>query len=203
MRINRGSPRWHRALLILLVPASGLLCLAQTLDEGLLDPKWFSPDPLEFRESGKLDYLWVRPGFTLEGRTVQFIPWTSPNLPAPRDEKDRAAAQKFHEGFPPRVVESFKQQLAGKATVVPIDGELRVFGRIVDCNAGNPWAYVWPNYTFELRLVDGADVLQVAIHTRFVGKATKANIGAWAKKVVEPFKDGIESAWRGGKAVGS
>ena len=195
---------FHRVLLVLLlIHAGGMLCLAQTLDEGLLDPKWFSPDPLEFRESGKLDYLWVRPGFTLEGRTVQFVPWTAPHLPAARDQKDRETARKLNQGFQPRVVEEFKQTLAGKATVVPADGELRVIGRIVDCNAGNPFAYVWPNYTFEMKLVDSADVLQVAIHTRFVGKGTKSNIGAWAKAVVNPFKDGIDNAWRKGKAVKS
>ena len=101
------------------------------------------------------------------------------------------------------VVEVFKQELAGRAHVVAHDADLRVLGRIRDCNAGNAFAFVLPNYTFELKLIDTAGVLQVAIHTRLVGKAIKGNFGAWAKMVVEPFTDGIEDAWRKGKTTKS
>ena len=172
---------------------------APSLDEGLLDPAWFSTDVLEFRQSGKPDYFWVRPGFVIDGRTLQFTPWPQPELPAARDERDVKAAQKLNGGFPGRLAEKFAKELVGKARVVAADGDLRVYGRIVDCNAGTAIVFVWPHYTFELKFVDVAGELQVAIHTRLVGKALKMNYGAWAGMIARPFRNGIESAWLRGE----
>jgi len=183
---------------------------AGTRDDGLLDPSWFSPDELEFREAGKLDYLWVRPGFSLDGKTIQFLPWATVQLPAERDMEDRAAAEKINESFPPRITEAFVKELTGKATIVPADGQLRVYGRLVDCNAGNALAYVWPHFTFELKFVDAEGNLQVAVHTRqagalrdggapLAGKVNKRNLGGWAAMIAKPFAEGIESVWRKAK----
>src|SRR5262245_9900738 len=181
-------------------PFSCALLLAATpgLDEGLLDPSWFSTDPIEFRESGKLDYVWVRSGFDIKDRSLQFVPWQPKKLPAHRDEKDRTAATKFKEAFPESLRQVFAENLAS-TKIVATDGELRLVGRLVDANAGNAWAYVMPNYTFELKVVDSSDVLQVAIHTRFVGKANKSNMKHWSQWIVKPFVEGIEDAWRKGK----
>jgi hypothetical protein len=55
--------------------------------------------------------------------------------------------------------------------------------------------------TFEMKFVDAEGTLQVALHTRLMGKGTKANMGAWAGAVAKPFATGIESVWRGGKAA--
>ena len=170
-------------------------------DDGRLDPAWFAPERLEFRQSGKLDYLWVRPGFSLQGRTVQFLPWEATVLLPERDEKDRRAAAFVYDNFPPKLAEVFGEELDGTARVVAADGEVRVLGRIVDCNAGNAWAYVYPQFTFELKFLDRDGVLQAALHTRYIGKALKLNLGPWAKWTAKPFSEGggIEAVWKAGK----
>lgn len=198
----------HRLIVILsslvlaaAAQAGGSEASKPNLDDGLLDPAWFSSETLEFRQSGKIDFLWVREGFAFDGRTLQFVPWDEPVLLPERDDKDRKAASKFQKDFSPRLILELTERLSGKATVVADDPDLRAYGRIVDCNAGNAFAFVWPHFTFDMKFVDREGNLQAAVHTRFVGKALKINYGTWAGWVAEPFGKGIAEAWRSGKPI--
>ena len=58
-----------------LAPASA----GRILDEGKLDTSWFGDDR-EFRKADEIDYLWVKPGFSLSGTKVQFAAWEAPEF---------------------------------------------------------------------------------------------------------------------------
>ena len=49
------------------------------LDEGKLETSWFGDDR-EFRKADEIDYLWVKPGFSLSGKKIHFAPWMEPQL---------------------------------------------------------------------------------------------------------------------------
>src|SRR6185436_14642426 len=75
---------------------------AGRLDDGLLDPAWFGQD-LEFRTSGQLDYFWVKPDLSLQGKTIQVEDWPDPvflGTKADVDSKDSARAYQLAESMP-------------------------------------------------------------------------------------------------------
>ena len=77
---------------ISLSPASA----GRQLDEGKLDTAWFGDDR-EFRKADEIDYLWVKPGFSLSGKKVQFAAWNEPQFmgekAGERDAKDKRLAK--------------------------------------------------------------------------------------------------------------
>lgn len=76
-----------------LAPASA----GRILDEGKLDTSWFGDDR-EFRKADEIDYLWVKPGFSLSGTKVQFAAWEAPETPDPAARLSRVTTL-FEQGL--------------------------------------------------------------------------------------------------------
>ena len=102
----------------------GLAALAgaagsKPLDEGRLDAAWFAGVG-EFHEAEEIDYLWVKPGFALDGRNLRFVAWPEPEFLGPqageRDTKDKRLAQEINGGMPEVFATAFRNAFAGAAT---------------------------------------------------------------------------------------
>lgn len=177
-------------LLILALPALA----GGKLDDGTLDPAWFPGVP-EFRETESFDYLWVKDGFTVEGRTIRVAPWPSPTFSKKRDAKDGAKAEELTELMPSRLRGALNASLAGKATASKEEGDLVLEGRFVDVNAGSK-AAKWivgfgagsATATWDMKLVDpeSGEVL-VAIHHRSISGTHLSDIDDKIAKWLEAF----------------
>jgi hypothetical protein len=118
-------------------PAQSPLPVAEKLDAGLLDPAWFG-GPLTFdTQRTGFDFLYLKPGVSLKGRTVQIASWEAPTaLPMQRTPKDRKQAQDVTDHFPAY----FEAALRAHSTDIKTsstEGEYVLVGRIVDYQAGN------------------------------------------------------------------
>jgi hypothetical protein len=171
-------------------PASG------TLDDGRLVVSWFSDDPLLFREADEIDYLWVRDGFTIEGKSFHVLPWPDPEIPGDRDAKDRLLANEMNEDMSDLFTKIFTNEWP--ASEVSLEGgDIKVEGRIVDCSTGSAAAKFWVgmgagsgNTTIDLKFTDGkTGELLVAIHHRVVSgtswSTTDSKFGNWVAEVAE------------------
>ncbi|HEX9799768.1 MAG TPA: DUF4410 domain-containing protein [Thermoanaerobaculia bacterium] len=188
-----------------------------TLDEGRLVSSWFGPD-IEFREADEIDYLWVRPGFSLEGKKLRFAPWPEPELvgdkAAERDTKDlrlaRQMASTMDEVFAASFANAFKQRIE------LVDGgeDVLVEGRIVDCSTGAMAAKVLVGFgagagstTIDLKFLDAASgELLLAIHHRSVSgtswSTTDSKFVDWAEEMAEEgAKKGFEKLYAKGDRV--
>lgn len=162
--------------LLVLCFASSTFSADKTLDDGLLDPMWFGPG-LEFRTTEVADYLWVKPGFTVKGKTIHVQPWTDPVLlNKKRDAKDSALASKITDEMPGLIRGSLSSSLADVAKISRESGDLAVTGRVVDCNAGSK-AAKWivgmgagsATATWDMKFVDTTSgEIVVAIHHRAI-----------------------------------
>jgi hypothetical protein len=174
-----------RIAILLLVPALASPQPAGRLDDGLLDPEWFQVTG-EWRQSGDIDYLWVKPGFTLKGRTLRLDPWTAPVfLGKERDARDSSLAIRLSDSMPRRLERALASGLKGYAEVSRKTGDVVLAGRFVDCNAGSRalrWATGGPvsiaNATWDLKLVDAATgETLAALHHRAVSGADTRDPG--------------------------
>jgi len=117
------------------------------MDNGTLDPSWFG-EGLEFREDDgeEVDYLWVKPGFTLDGHTLYFKAWPEPEFLGEnaneRDENDHRLARMMAGDMARTFHDVFKRGLGGKVTTSLESGDVTVEGRIVDCSTGSEAAKV-------------------------------------------------------------
>ncbi len=199
------------AAAVLIAAAAG----AEKLDEGLLDPAWFGGSDLQFRKTDEIDYLWVKPGFSLAGRTLHIDAWDDPVMLAKkkRDPKDAAKASELTDTFPARLRGALSHALDGIATVSRKDGDVLVVGRIVDCNAGSK-AAKWivgmgagaSNATWDLKFVDrSSGELLLAVHHRAVSATTMSEIDdkiiKWLEKFGETLKEGAARAYDKGEKV--
>lgn len=186
------------SLLVLLVPALAAPQPAGRLDSGLLDPQWFQVEG-EWRHTGPVDFLWVKPGFTLEGRTLRLDPWTAPVfLGKERDARDSSLAIRLSDSMPRRLERALAPGLKGRAEVSRETGDLVLTGRFVDCNAGARalrWLTGGPssiaNATWDLKLVDAATgETLVALHHRVVSGADTRDPGEkidkWLRQDLAP-----------------
>lgn len=166
-------------LLALFVPVLALAQPAGRLDSGLLDPQWFEVEG-EWRHTAAVDFLWVKPGFTLQGRTLRIDPWPEPILLGiERDARDSSQAIRLSHSMPRRLERSLAAGLAGYyAEVSSETGDVIVTGRFVDSNAGPRvprWVPSGPariaNATWDLKLVDAAtgETLAALHHRVFSG----------------------------------
>lgn len=192
---------------LLVAPASP----AQTLDEGLLDAAWFG-DATEWRQGGELDYLWVRDGLSLDGRTVHIAAWEEPTfLGKDRDTKDRARAFELSEDMPHWLRGAFSSALSGTAEVSSEGGDLRLEGRFVDVNAGSNAAKWLVGFgagsataTWDMRIVDVETGEVVAgIHHRSVSGTNMSDIDdkivKWMDEALVPaLRSGLASVYAGG-----
>lgn len=194
-----------------LAPASA----ARQLDDGKLDPSWFGGER-EFRKADEIDYLWVKPGFSLAGQKIQFAAWEEPQFlgekAGDRDTKDKRLANDLTGNMPDIFGEAFKNGLAGTVTVVKSGGNLKAVGRIVDCSSGSAAAKFWVgmgagsgNTTFDLKFVDAkSGELVAAIHHRVVSgsnlSTTDSKFVKWVDEFAERLaKKGIDQLYNAGK----
>lgn len=187
-------------LAIAMTFAPQLAAADATLDEGRLDPAWFGAG-LEFREADEIDYLWVAPGFSLEGRKLHFSPWPEPELLGPqaakRDAKDHRLAKQLNVTMPELFADAFAAAFGDRIAVVEAGADLRVEGRIVDCSTGATAAKVLVGFgagagstTVDLKVVDAeTGELRVAIHHRAVSgtsfSTTDSKFARWAEEMAE------------------
>ncbi len=194
-----------------LSPASA----GQRLDEGKLDTAWFGDDR-EFREADEIDYLWVKPGFSLSGKKVQFAEWNEPQFmgekAGERDAKDKRLAGNLTGDMPEIFAEAFRNALAGTVTVVKSGGDIKVVGRIVDCTEGSAAAKFWVGMgagsgstTFDMKFIDvKSGEVVAAIHHRVVSGSNLSTTDSKFVKWVDEFADrlskkGLESLYSSGK----
>ena len=186
-------------------------------DDGKLDAGWFG-NGLEFREADEIDYLWVKPGFSFDGKKVAFSAWEEANFlgedAGKRDAKDKRLANDLTGEMPGIFAEAFKNALGGKVTVVDSGANLKAVGRIVDCSTGSAAAKFWVgmgagsgNTTFDLKFVDAkSGEVVVAIHHRVVSgtnlSTTSSKLVDWVDEFAENVgKKGIETLYKKGKRV--
>jgi hypothetical protein len=194
-----------------LSPASA----GRLLDEGKLDTAWFGDDR-EFRKADEIDYLWVKPGFSLSGKKVQFAKWSEPQFmgekAGERDAKDKRLAGNLTGDMPEIFAEAFRNGLAGTVTVVESGGNVKVVGRIVDCTEGSAAAKFWVGMgagsgstTFDMKFLDAkSGELVAAIHHRVVSgsslSTTDSKFVKWVAEFAERLaKKGLEALYNSGK----
>lgn len=185
------------------------------LDEGKLETSWFGDDR-EFRKADEIDYLWVKPGFSLSGKKIHFAPWMEPQLlgekAGDRDAKDKRLANNLTGDMPEIFAEAFRNGLAGTVTVVKSGGDVKVVGRIVDCTEGSAAAKFWVgmgagsgNTTFDMKFIDvKSGELVAAIHHRVVSgsnlSTTDSKFIKWVDEFAERLsKKGLEALYNSGK----
>jgi len=196
------------------VPAGGA---ERALDKGRLEPDWFGAG-LEFREADEVDYLWVKPGFALDGKKLRFAAWPEPELlgkeAAERDAGDRRLARQMTATMPEIFGDAFAKAFGERVPIVAEGEEVRAEGRIVDCSTGANAAKVLVGFgagagstTIDLKLLDAASgELLVAIHHRAVSgtswSTTDSKFVSWAEDLAEEAaKQGFETLYREGKKV--
>ncbi len=151
-----------------------------SLDEGRLDPSWFDGGA-KFVVQEEIDYLWVKPGFELGGRTLHFEEWPEPTEflgedGKERDENDyrlgRQMASEMHRSFADVFNRHYKAELPSSVE----EGEILVQGRVVDCSTGSTAAKVWVGM--------GAGAGSTAIDVRFVDQASGKVMAGFHQRVV-------------------
>ena len=187
------------------------------LDEGRLDPAWFGSG-LEFRETDEIDYLWVRPGFALEGKKIRFAPWPEPELlgegAAQRDTKDKRLAKQMASTMHEVFAEAFTNAYGDRISIVESGEEVRADGRVVDCSTGATAAKILVgfgagagNTTIDWKLVDATTgELLLAIHHRSVSgtswSTTDSKFVDWIDETAEEgAKKGFEKLYAKGDRV--
>jgi hypothetical protein len=210
--MRRGGVLRFVLAVMLAAVAGGVEAQAQTLDDGLLDPAWFGLPGIELRKTEEIDYLWVKPGLTLEGTSLKVDDWSDPEIRGKkRDAKDSAKAVEVSEQFPALLKGALMSSLAGVAKVSRKEGDLVLTGRIVDCNAGSK-AAKWlvgmgagaASATWDMKLTDPASgEVVLAIHHRAISGTNMSEIDdkiiKWLEKLGEALKGDIAKAYAAGK----
>ena len=175
---------------------------AGTLDGGLLVTSWFGSD-LVFHADDQVDYLWVKPGFAIDGHTFHFVAWPEPELlgeqAAKRDENDRRLARQMSEEMPRLFSDVLERKWQGRAHASTESGDVEVQGRVVDCSTGSTAAKMLVgfgagagNTTIDLKLTDAkTGELLAAMHHRVVSGTSWSNTDSKFVKWVEKLADRI------------
>lgn len=173
-------------LFLCVLAAAAVAGAAGKLDDGLLDPAWFGQD-LEFRTSEQLDYFWVEPGFSLQGKAIQIEEWPDPvflGAKADIDSKDSARAYQLSSSMADWVRGSLSNALRDYAQISKDEGDYVLSGRFVDVNAGSKVAKWMVGFgagsataTWDMKLVDKkTGKLVAAIHHRSVSGTHMSDI---------------------------
>ena len=156
------------------------------LDDGTLDPEWFGGER-EFRRTSSTDYLWVKPGFSVDNHTLHFEAWPKPVFVGPdagkRDNEDMVLARQISGEMPALLELQFDVVLEGRANVSLEEGDILVSGRIVDCTRGNQMVkFLAPTMAgkglarIELKFVDKeSGELLAGLHTRVTSGTALTN----------------------------
>lgn len=149
------------------------------MDDGRLDPKWFGND-LIFREADEIDYLWVKDGLDLSGKTLHFEAWPAPEFlgedAEDRDENDRRLARLMNDDMNTLFADVFGRRLSKTLKASTAEGDILVSGRIVDCSTGSGAAKAIVGF--------GAGSGSTTIDVKFVEKATGALLVGFHHRVV-------------------
>ena len=191
--------------ILVLIAAVGVAPAADRLgrlDDGLLDPEWLGvAGTAEWRHPAGIDYLWVRPGFSLAGKTIVLEEWTAPTfLNGDRDREDSRVAINLSDSMPGRLESALSAAQVTNVSRTAGDGQndVRITGRIVDCNAGSRAlrlmsgsGVVVGNATWDIKIVDAATgETLAAVHHRGVSGADSRNLGEkinlWLTRVFAP-----------------
>lgn len=175
-----------------------------TLDGGQLVLSWFGSEDLEFREADEIDYLWVKDGFSAEGKTLHFESWPDPEFIGPdadeRDANDRRLARQMNGEMARTFQEEWGRLISGLETSLE-NGDVRVEGRIVDCSTGSTAAKVLVGWgagagytTLDLKLTDKATgELLAALHHRVVSgtswSTTDSKLVKWVGKLAKAIDE--------------
>jgi hypothetical protein len=205
-------------LAALALPAS-LVGSDAALDKGLLVPSWFGAAG-QFRESDNIDYLWVKEGFEIDGRTFHFADWPEPDFQGSaardRDENDWRLARQLNAEMARLFHDALGRAWSGRATTSMSGGDVRVEGRIVDCSTGSVAAKALVgfgagsgNTTIDVKLTDaGTGELLAALHHRVVSgtnwSTTDSKFVKWVEKMGRDVgKKGLQETYRKAKPVKS
>ena len=175
-------------------PATPTTAGVGTLDDGRLDPAWFG-DGLEFCHADESDYLWVKPGFSIEGHKVRFVPFGEVQFlgaaAGKRTEKDRKAAQRKNSGMHEILAAKFGAAFGKRLSIVSEGEDLRVEGRIVDCGyigfqVGMTGFKKYYGVTVDIKFTDAATgELLVGIHNRSISD----DLSDWVEDMAEQVAD--------------
>jgi hypothetical protein len=156
-------------LSLAIVLAAAAAVGSTSLDEGRLDPAWFGGPGVEFRETGGVDYVWLKPGFTADGHTFWVKPWEEPAwLGKDRDTADAARAEELTKAMHARLKGALATALRGKAQVSLHTGDVLVLGRLVDVNTTKAARFTGAA-TWDMKFVDRkSGELLLAIHHRAI-----------------------------------
>ena len=148
-------------------------------DEGLLDPAWFGEGVI-FTKGDDIDQIYVKPGFTLKGRTLGVNTWETKLLRSVRDGKDLARAEGLMKSIPTVLLAELRKSLANATKVLSLDdSDIALSGRIVDANKPNGLSKLMfgayggqdnlDHVTFDFKIVEtkSKEVL-LAVHHRIV-----------------------------------
>ena len=179
-----------------LSPASA----GRLLDEGKLDTAWFGDDR-EFRKADEIDYLWVKPGFSLSGKKVQFAEWSEPSSWARRPASATPRTSAWPGTSPATCRRSSPRPSAtdsrARSRSSSRGATCKVVGRIVDCTEGSAAAKFWVGMgagsgstTFDMKFVDAkSGELVAAIHHRVVSGSNLSTTDSKFVKWVDEFAE--------------
>ena len=190
-----------------------------TLDDGRLEVSWYSSEGLNFRETDEADYLWVKEGFSIEGRTFQMLPWPEPDFIGDdadeRDREDREMAEEMAERMADILADIWGDEWEGMASTSREDGDVKVHGRIVDASTGSAvasaivgWGAGSGSATVDIKLVDAASgELLVSLHHRETMDAQwwatdESDFADWIEELAEDArKQGLSSLYQKGGGI--
>lgn len=173
-------------LFLLALMTAATLSAGGMLDDGLLDPAWFG-EGIEFHTSEALDYFWVKPGFSLQGKTLQITEWPDPVFLGPKqdvDSKDSARAFQLSGSMANWIRGGLSSALSGYAQVSKDEGDYLLAGRFVDVNAGSKVAKWVVGFgagsataTWDMKITDKTSgEMLVAIHHRCISGTNMSDI---------------------------
>jgi len=172
----------------------------QRLDDGRLDPAWFGSG-VEFRTTSVIDYVWVRPGFSLKGKRLRIETWPEPVFVArERRPRDAARAYELAEQMPLRLRTVLRRSLEGFAEVTTQGGDLVLSGRLVDYVAKGTMGKSSPQATWDIKITDAAsgDLLAAVHHRKLISLSTvEERIDMWLEKFGEALRDDLAIAASG------
>jgi len=170
------------------------------LDDGRLDPSWFGPD-VEFRTTSAIDYVWVKPGFSLKGKKLRVEKWPDPAfLGKERRPRDAAQAYEVAESMPRRLRTTLHHTLDGFAEITTEGGDLVLSGRIVDYVAKGTMGKSQSQATWDIKITDAAsgEPLVAAHHRILMMLSTiEERIDMWLEEFGEALRDDLAIAASG------
>src|SRR5437867_8674193 len=173
---------------------------AKSLDDGRLDPGWFGPG-VEFRTTSVIDYVWVKPGFSLKGKKLRIEAWPDPVIVAKeRRPRDAARAYELAELMPLRLRTILRRSLEEFAEVTTEGGDLVLNGRLVDYVAKGTMGKSSPQATWDIKITDAAsgELLAAVHHRKLISLSTvEERIDMWLEKFGEALRDDLAIAASG------